>query len=374
MLVVLALTAAACGGDSRPGASPTTRPDAGAGAPSMAEALAPGTPAPRPLATKATLTMSRSLITGLAFSNVLLAQEMGEFAKENLEVRFVAENVVNSLLLVQQGQLEGSYLGFNAGVFNAMAAGADVRFVLPFGTAGPGDDSGLWARRAVLGADGRFDPCILGRGVRPNGTTVVSLGDPTGLGSPVTIALARFIESCPGQTLKGIKDRLSISTVVGANLLVALQQGAVDLALVLSPLTQTPGLADYAASVYPFSQQEPAADFAGWALGSVRQRQPPVADAFVRAVLRTVRTHLQGNYLANPEIVNALARILDIPADVVARSRPAVFRPDQRLRAGPGLAELQRYWADVGGLLSYEPPLEAWRVVDLGPVDRASRE
>src|SRR5919199_516329 len=139
-------------------------------APATTEVAAPGTPAPRPLATRATLTLSRGLLSGLSYSSVLLAQEMGEFTKENLEVRFVSENAVNSLLLMQQGRIDGSIVGLNAGVFNAIAAGADLRFVLPFGTAGPGDQSGLWGPRPLLWPNGRFGPPVLARGVRPNGT------------------------------------------------------------------------------------------------------------------------------------------------------------------------------------------------------------
>jgi NitT/TauT family transport system substrate-binding protein len=371
VLVALALTCIACGTTERrepaaAGGSSTT-----SAAPAATVVTAPGTPAPRPLSTKTPLTLSRGLLKGLAFSSVLLAQEMGEFTKENLDVRFVSENGVNSLLLMQQGRIDGAFLSLNAGVFSAISAGADVRFVLPFGSAGPGDQSGFWARRSVLGPDGRFDPCVLSRGVRPDGTTVVSLSDTTGLASPVTIALARLIEQCPGQTLTSVRDRLTVSTVVGANLLVALQQGAVDLALLLSPLPDAPGIGDYAALAYSIGQNDPGTDFAGWALGPVRDKQPAVAEAFVRAVTRTVRTYLQGSYLANPDILTALTKTLDVPADQLSKSRPSVFRPDQRFRTGSGLADLQGYWKDVGGLLSYDNPLDGSRVVDLGPVDRA---
>ncbi|MGH9223152.1 MAG: hypothetical protein ACRD2W_05075 [Acidimicrobiales bacterium] len=372
VLAVLALVSAAC---ARTGPEPDP-PAAGAttssAAPATTEVAAPGTPAPRPLATRATLTLSRGLLSGLSYSSVLLAQEMGEFTKENLEVRFVSENAVNSLLLMQQGRIDGAIVGLNAGVFNAIAAGADVRFVLPFGTAGPGDQSGFWVRRSLLTADGRFDPCVLARGVRPNGTTVVSLSDPTGLGSPVTIALARLIEKCPGQTFKSVRDRLTISTVLGSDLLVALQQGSVDLAFLLSPLPDTPGIGDYAALAYSIGADDPGTDFAGWALGPVRDRQPAVAEAFVRAVVRTVRTYLQGNYLTNPDVINALARSLNVPTDVLSKARPVVFRPDQRFRTGAGLTELQGYWADAGGVLSYDKPLDGSRVVDVGPVDRVT--
>ena len=371
VLVALALVCAACADTDRqtePSAAGT--PSTTSAAPPATEATGPGTPAPRPLATRATLTVNRSLTSALSFSSVLLAQEMGEFAKENVDVHFVSENSVNALLLLQKGRIDGSILGLNAGVFNAVAAGAEVRFVLPFGTAGPGDQSGFWARRDVLEPDGRFDPCVFGRGARPDGTTVVSVNDSTGLGSPVTIALARLIEQCPGQTLKSVRDRITVSTVVGPNLLVALQQGAVDLAFLLSPLPDTPGITDYASLAYSIGIDDPGADYAGWALGPVRDKQPELADAFVRAVVRTVRTYLQGNYLANPDVLNALARALNIPADVLSKSRPVVFRPDQRLRTGPGLAQLQGYWADVGGLLSYDKPLDGSRVVDVGPVDR----
>ena len=373
-LLALALVCAACGTTAapRPEPSPVGSPATPSVAPPATEAAGPGTPAPRPLATQATLTLSRGLLSGLSYSSVLLAQEMGEFAKENLQVRFVSENAVNSLLLMQQGRIDGSIVGLNAGVFNAIAAGADVRFVLPFGSAGPGDQSGFWVRRSLLTPEGRFDPCVLARGARPNGATVVSLSDPTGLGSPVMIALARMIEKCPGQTFKSVHDRLTISTVLGSDLLVALQQGSVDLAFLLSPLPDTPGIGDYAALAHSIGQDDPGTDFAGWALGPVRDRQPAVAEAFVRAVVRTVRTHLQGNYLANADVVDALARSLNVPADVLSKSRPVVFRPDQRFRTGLGLAQLQGYWTDAGGLLSYDKPLDGSRVVDIGPVERVA--
>lgn len=372
VLVVLALLAAACGTTGRPsGPSAAGASSPTSVSPTTPEVTGPGTPAPRPLPTRATLTLNKSLITGLAWSSVLLAQEMGEFAKENLDVHFVSESAVNALVLLQQGRIDGSFLGLNAGVLNAVAAGADLHFVLPYGSAGPGDQSGFWARRSLLGPDGRFDPCVLARGVRPDGTTVVSMNDSTGLGSPATIALARLIQQCPGQTFKSVKDHVTISPVVGANLLTALHQGAVDLALLLSPLPDTPGIGDYAALAFSIGADDPGTDFAGWALGPVRDKQPAVAEAFVRAVVRTVRTYLQGNYLANPETVSALSRALDVPADVLSKSRPVVFRPDQRFRTGPGLAELQGYWADAGGLLSYDKALDGSRVVDVSLVDHA---
>ena len=373
VVVVLALVCAACGTAERRQPPAAGGPSTTTAGPTVTEVAAPGTPEPRPLATRETLTISRGLLRGLAFSSVLLAQEKGEFTKENLEVRIVSENAVNSLLLLQQGRIDGAFLGMNAGVFNAIAAGADVRFVLPFGTAGPGDQSGFWARRSVLAPDGRFDPCVFERGVRPDGTTVVSLSDTTGLASPVTIALARLIEQCPGQTLKSVHDKITISTVIGANLLVALQQGAVDLAFLLSPLPDTPGLGDYAALAYSIGVNDPGTDYAGWALGPVRDKQPAVAEAFVRAVVRTVRTYLQGTYLADPDVLGSLTRALEVPADVLSKSRPSVFRPDQRFRTGPGLAQLQGYWKDAGGLLSYDTPLDGSRVVDGGPVDRVAR-
>jgi NitT/TauT family transport system substrate-binding protein len=101
----------------------------------------------------------------------------------------------------------------------------------------------------------------------------------------------------------------------------------------------------------------------------VRDKQPAVAEAFVRAAIRTARTYLQGNYLANPDTVSALSRALGVPADVLSNARPVVFRPDQLFRTGPGLAELQGYWADAGGLLSYDKALDGSRVVDVSVVD-----
>lgn len=139
-------------------------------------------------------------------------------------------------------------------------------------------------------------PCVLGRGVRPDGKTVLSLSDVTGLGGPGMYLLARLVARCPGQTLKSVIPHLTVSPLVGPDLLVAMRQGAVDMAFLVDPLTRAPGLSEYAAFASPARSGEgPGVDIAGWALGSLRRDRPEVADAFVRATIRTVRTHLQGN-------------------------------------------------------------------------------
>jgi hypothetical protein len=116
---VLSVASAFAGGDQA--RSPATA--APAPTPVREEVTGPGTPAPRPLAQPATLTLSKSRVPIGAYADVLLAQDLGEFAKENLTVKFVSETFVDSLVLVQQGRLDGAVLGFGAGVFNAAAAG-----------------------------------------------------------------------------------------------------------------------------------------------------------------------------------------------------------------------------------------------------------
>jgi NitT/TauT family transport system substrate-binding protein len=364
----LLMVLAACAGADRASPPGTTPPPA----PTQDEATGPGTPAPRPLAQPATLTLSKSRVPVGLYANVLLAQDLGEFAKENLTVKFVSETFVDSLVLVQQGRLDGAVLGLGAGVFNAAAAGADVRFVLPVGSAPPDDTAGFWARKELLGPNG-LDPCILGRGARPDGKTVVSVSDPTGLGGPATFFLARLIARCPGQTVQSVVPHLTVSNLVGTDLVLALRQGAVDVAFLVDPLNRAPGLADVAGLAVPGgAAAAPPVDLVGWAMGSIRHDKPEVVDAFVRASIRTARTYLQGNYLENPTILSALATELGTTEDVLRTSKPQVFSAAQRINAD-ALAPLQSVWVEVGGLLDYRTPIDASKLIDLGPRDRVGR-
>jgi len=371
-LVVAAMffvVVAACAGAERAGPPVTSAPGP---APAQEEATGPGTPAPRPLAQPATLTLSKSRVPIGVYADVLLAQDLGEFAKENLTVKFVSETFVDSLVLVQQGRLDGAVLGFGAGVFNAAAAGADVRFVLPVGAAPPDDTAGFWARKELLGPNG-LDPCILGRGARPDGRTVVSVSDPTGLGGPGTFYLARLIARCPGQTVESVVPKLTVSNLVGTDLVVGLRQGAVDVAFLVDPLNRAPGLTEFAGLAVPGgAAAAPRVDLLGWAMGSIRHDKPEVVDAFIRASIRTARTHLQGNYLDDPAIVGALARALGTADDVLRTSKPQLFGGDHRINA-EALAPLQAVWGQVGGLLDYRTPIDASKLIDLGPRERVGR-
>lgn len=371
LVVVAAFGLAACGGPTPVGAPATTA--AASGQVPQEPEPRPGTPAPRPLPEPATLTVSKSRVPIGLYANVLLAQELGEFAKENLTVEFVSESFVNSLVLMQQSRLDGAVLGLGAGVFNAVAGGADVRFVLPVGAGPVGDTSGFWARKALFDASGRFDPCVLARGVRPGGKTVVSVSDPTGLGGPGAFFLARLVSSCPGQTLEAVVPMLTVSNLVGADLIVALSQGAVDVALLIDPLNRAPGLSDFAQLAQSvIDPGGPQADYLGWAFGPVRHQRPDVVDAFVRASIRTARTHLQGDYLANPTTRAALARVLGVAEEVLLSSRSQVFSLDQRI-GEVAVRPLQDVWRAVGDLLDFAGTLDGSSLLDLGPRDRVGR-
>src|SRR5690606_29934091 len=86
---------------------------------------------------------------------IILADQLGEFAKENLEVEIVSIGLEDALPQMRNGTIDAANGASNASVFNADAGGLEVRWVLGnFFPPSAGDTSvpqtGLWARRDIF--------------------------------------------------------------------------------------------------------------------------------------------------------------------------------------------------------------------------------
>jgi len=119
----LALVAGACGGSAGTPVPPAERvtakirPVAGCGAradfalagdPAKGPARCDsGAPAPQPLAKKATVKIAMPSTSAEYVSGVVLAERLGEFAKEYLDVEIVALPSTDALPLVGEGKLDG---------------------------------------------------------------------------------------------------------------------------------------------------------------------------------------------------------------------------------------------------------------------------
>lgn len=122
----------------------------------------PHTPAPQPLPERVQLTVSSS--ASLEFmSPVLLAQSLGEFEAENLEVEVVSVSFADAVPQLAQGAIDAAVGGIDLSLFNMGNQGLPVRAVLgnyypPF--AGDYDvaQTGLWCRRDAFTDPADPDP------------------------------------------------------------------------------------------------------------------------------------------------------------------------------------------------------------------------
>jgi NitT/TauT family transport system substrate-binding protein len=85
-----------------------------------------------------------------------------------------------------------------------------------------------------------------------------------------------------------------------------------------------------------------------------------VGVAFSRAVIRTVNTHLGGDYQDDDDVVTALAEVTGAEADAIVGTPAWVF--DWEIRQGTA-QRIQHALLDLGGV-AYEVPLPERQVVD----------
>jgi NitT/TauT family transport system substrate-binding protein len=363
LIALLAVVAAACGDDSASQTASTTTASAPAAANSGSTTTTgtrqsgPNTPAPKPLATMTTLKAAVAGKSFEAYINILLADKMGEFKKENLQVDISVLPVPEIVASVLSGQLDVGPLGVNAGPLNAISGGSDLAIVAAFPTFRDDSKQGVWVRTSLVAADGTLDPCKM------KGMTI-ALGSP-GLSNTITLSLSRYLAKC-NLSLNDIK----VSTLQGADQLVALQNGAIDGAYLADPLWADASQKGYAKLIVPFG----TFSLNGYMMGKLRKDKPDVAAAFVRAMVRTSRTYLQGNYRDNPAVKAAMLDIMGIPAATLDATTPLVFDPDLKFKNSTEATEMQKIWIGLGNVLSFKDPLPPERYLDESILDKVLAE
>jgi NitT/TauT family transport system substrate-binding protein len=253
----------------------------------------------------------------------------------------------DGLLLLLTGEVDVLASAPNAGALNAASQGL-VRIVAPMMYPAPESQTGLWVRNEMAGGDGdEFDFAEL-EGAR--------IGSATGAGSPTSVPIAEALEA-EGLTLADVEFvQLGV-----ADTLVALENGSVDAAWLLDPFWLEVVDADHSQFVLP-----PAPDLAlaTYFFGpNLLEDSPEVGEAFVRALMRTTRTYLQGDYKADQEVLNALSEIMEVPEESLQQTPPGVFDPDLTLE--DSVAErFEATYLSVDGLLEYDEPRGADQIID----------
>jgi len=315
-LVVLALSLSAC-------AAPTAQPDGNA-------TLVPSSLEPVQLADRTVLKVS-SVGSFEFMTAVYIADALGEFEKENIAIEYVTLPSQDAIPALALGQVDVSGIGIAATFFNAVADGADVRLVFPGPTSANGD--GLWVSNAVLG--------------KPNDNGGLVIASSQGAAWLGVVAVERYLQDI-GLELADVElQKLPI-----ADIATALELGAVDGAWLNSPAHLPFEEQGTASLVAPYQDSEVAT---GFAFGPrLLGQEANVGQAFIRALMRTIQTHLDAGYKSNPTTSAALAQALDLSESQIQAGNELdfVFEFDH-----PFMTSGQQIWIDYGDILSYPEPL-----------------
>lgn len=355
LLVVLGLVAAACGGsDSTSTSSDQTSAPAGT---TPAGGGGGSGPAPKPLSkpTDITIVMASKIET---FAPALMADHFGEFKKENLNVTIKTVPSNEGTVMVAQNQAQLKMAGMTASFFNSVDGGVDNVWLANIHQNSMESKEGVWMRKEFYDSSGNIIPDKLKGAKIAAGTG--------GIGSPSAYAINAFLQA-NGASLGDIQS----PAIGGSDIVVAIESGGLDGGYVLTPqwLSMKPEVAKYAGMFGGF-------DGAGFSASAYEmnqtfiKNQPEVAEAIMRAIVRTIRTYLQGNYHNDPKVLAALAEVTGSPADALAKAPSVVFNPNLALN-GQMMQDIQEMWIQYSpDTLSYKTPIPLDKLTDRQLVEK----
>jgi NitT/TauT family transport system substrate-binding protein len=345
LVVGVILAVAGCGSKSPKAAAPSAPTNSTAA--NGRQQSGPDTPAPKLLAQKTTVTIALP-VQSESYLPMEVGKELGEFAKENIDLNITTLPIPDSTVLLAQGKID-MVTGFFVTTFNAQAGGAKIKLFAPLGAFAPAGKAGLWVRKDLADAAGTVDPCSL------KGKTI-SFGGSAGLGATSSWWIQQWMSTC--KTGASVKD-VRVSTLGGGDEVTALQSGAIDGGALYDPNWNDPATKGYALLAVPNYKGV----LGGYMYGPSLSGKPEVLDAVVRALLRTTRTYLQGNYKTNPDVVAASIKELGVSAATFTATPPLVFDPNMNWDTSV-VTSVQQTWTSIGGLLTYSKPLSVDQVYD----------
>jgi NitT/TauT family transport system substrate-binding protein len=355
LVLALALVAAACGSDdggTADGADATTAPTTAAGSGSGAGSDDPL--APQPLAEPTKVVVGWSGVYEV-WSSAIVADGMGEFEAENLDVEFTTMTPTDSIAGMETGRLDVMVGSIGASLFNAIDGGAGFRWVAPAFLPSPDTKEGLWMADEYLDASGEPDPEAL------KGTTL-GLGS-GGPGASIAPIVSGWLEEI-GLTL----DDFEYLNATGPDILVALETGAISAGWLSDPYWIEADEGDSSTLVMGFP---PDASLSGYVLSQeLLGAEAEVGEAFVRALARANRDHLAGDYHADPAVVEVIADAVGVEPATIAAGSGYVFPADLGFDHDI-VTVLQEAWISVGDILAFDTPLPPDRIIDTGPVPAA---
>jgi len=275
-LCALLLSLAAC---SSPAASPAAAPAKPAAAAPVQPTAAPTPPpaAAAPTAAPAPATIKVGVTPLLTASGLYVALDKGYFAEQGIELAI--ENITDPTTMVPSlatGQIDVGNGAMSAGLWNAIARGADLRLVALQSWIPPGiEGAGYVVRKQDLesGFIGDY-PTLRGKRVTNNGT-----------GNYTQIVLAKAAEK-GGLTLADIE----IVDMGQPDAVLALANGSIDVATLSEPLRTATLKQDWAAHWKDYYEISPGQQAAAWVYSwQFASERPEVGRRTMLALLRGIR-------------------------------------------------------------------------------------
>jgi NitT/TauT family transport system substrate-binding protein len=282
---------------------------------------------------------------------VLLADRMGAFEEENLTVELVELDDPAELFgALERGEIDVVAGDLDAAFFDAVHRGSGARLVLG-GAVAPAagdlgtDQPGLWVRRDVVSPPERWRDLM---------------GHPIAVQDGIGDVVVDRIASLFRQDDLSLED-VNLVRVDGATAVDLLLQGEGGVSAAWLSEPDWREVADRGAvRLVATLPAEPLGGvvMAGRLLDEAQDRA--VGMAFVRAVIRTVNTHLADDYQSDDDVVAELAEATGQSEDEITATPGWVF--DWELRQGT-TNRIQRTLVTLGGVL-YEQELPESQVVD----------
>jgi NitT/TauT family transport system substrate-binding protein len=355
LLLVLGLVLAACGG----GSSEATD-DAGSGGstpPSTSGGTASGSAdalAPQPLAERTKVVVGWSGAYEV-WASAIVAEGMGEFEAENLDVEFTTITASDAIAGMETGRLDVMVGSISAGFFNAIDGGAKFRWVAPAFLPATDTKEGLWMANTYLDASGK-----------PKVDTLS--GTKLGLGSGgAGASIAPIVNEWLAESGLSLGD-FEYLNATGPDILVALESGAISAGWLSDPYWVEAEKSGKATLVMSFP---PDASLSGYVLSNeLLTDKTEVGEAFTRALARTNRDHLAGDYHADPAVVDVLAKAIGVDAATIGAGWGYRFPADLAFDHNI-VTTLQDVWIEVGDILAYDKALPPDRIIDTAVVPTA---
>jgi NitT/TauT family transport system substrate-binding protein len=309
----------------------------------------PGAPAAQPLPRPASVRVAVTARSESA-APLLLAEALGEFEAEDLRVEIVDMDGAAAYEALAAGEVDAVVGGIDAPFFDAVHDGLAARLVMG-GTVPrvPSDldlaQAGLWLRSDLISDEEKWD--------NVEEQTILVPGGPGGAATyPITTILGQHQIGANAVDLADASPEEAASLLLGAEVGGAWVPGPFAGSLGEDPLLRLVVTA-------PGSESLDGTVFGPRLLRADRA----VGLAYVRAVARTINTHLSDGY--RDEVLPDLATALDVDEDDLTSGGTPLF--DWEVRSGT-TGRIQEALVTLGSV-GYEEPTAERRLVDRTLVD-----